>query len=141
LIFFATAFSTSRLPSGERVYKTWPFWNALNNLIIDHNMSRVACNPKSNIILILSFYVEKLEKLEDDNNYLNSAVWPMLEAFIISVDVEDFHYTFPHSVLEPENPKNAKLKRALANDIQTFMAGEGTNGPSGSCCKLDVAST
>jgi hypothetical protein len=101
----------------ERVYKTWPFWNASNTLIVDHNMSRVACNPKSNIILILLFYVEKLEKLEDNNNYLNSVVWPMLEAFVNSVDVEDFRCTFPHSVSEPENPKNAKLERALANDI------------------------
>jgi hypothetical protein len=120
----------------ERVYKTWPFWNASNTLIVDHNMSRVACNLKSNIILILPFYVEKLEKLEDDNNYLNSAVWPMLEAFVNFVDIEDFRCTFPHSVPEPENPKKAELERVLANDIQTFMAGEGTNGPSGSYCKL-----
>jgi hypothetical protein len=120
----------------ERVYKTWPFWNASNTLIVDHNMSHVAYNLNNNIILILPFYVEKLEKLEDDNNYLNSAVWPMLEAFVNSVDVEDFHCTIPHSMPEPENPKNAKLERVLANDIQTFMVGEGTNRPSGSCCKL-----
>jgi hypothetical protein len=45
----------------ERVYRTWPCWNASNTFIVDHNMSCMACNPKANKILTAPFDVEKLE--------------------------------------------------------------------------------
>jgi hypothetical protein len=60
----------------------------------------------------------------------------MLQAFFNAADVEDFRSCFSYSVPELENANNAELERTLATQIEGLLQGEGTNGPSGSCCEL-----
>jgi hypothetical protein len=62
----------------DRVYSRWPCWNTSNIVIIDHNLGHVAYNPRANIIIPNAFYVEHLQKLGDDKNYLKSTFLPLL---------------------------------------------------------------
>jgi hypothetical protein len=62
----------------DRVYSRWLCWNASNTVIVDHNLGHIACNPRANIITPNAFYVEHLQKLGDDKNYLKSTLWPLL---------------------------------------------------------------
>lgn len=81
--------------------------------MIDDNINRVACNPKSNIIICSPFYVYKLHKQGDDSNYLQSTLWPLLQALYIGEDIEEFHNCMvvesdgcePHEgTMEPHGP-------------------------------------
>jgi hypothetical protein len=87
----------------DAVYRRWPCWNASNTVIVDHNFSRVACNPMSNIIAPNPFYVEHLQKLGEDKNYLKSTLWPMLQAFFDADDVYDFRRQFPPTAPVSDN--------------------------------------
>jgi hypothetical protein len=62
----------------DKVYNRWPCWNASNTGIVDHNLGRIAYNPRANIITPNAFYVEHSQKLGDDKNYLKSTLWPLL---------------------------------------------------------------
>jgi hypothetical protein len=81
----------------ESVYRRWPCWNATNTVIVDHNISCVACNPISNVVVAKAFYVEHLQKSGDDKSYLKGTLWPLLQALFDADDVEEFHSRLPHS--------------------------------------------
>ena len=57
-------------------------------MMIDHHRAMVECNRDANIIIPSPFYVEDLTKLADDNNYLRSGFWPLLEVLCDSLDVQ-----------------------------------------------------
>ena len=65
----------------SKVYEKWPQFNATNTLIIENKVSRVSCNPSSNVVISSPFYVAELDKLADDKNFLKSTLWPVLETF------------------------------------------------------------
>jgi hypothetical protein len=41
----------------------------------------------ANVIIPTLFYVQGMEKLEEDKKYLKSYLWPLLEKFFASVDI------------------------------------------------------
>jgi hypothetical protein len=99
----------------DRVYRRWPCWNASNTVIIDHNFGRVACNPRSNIIIPRPFYVEQLKKLTHDKNYLKSTLWPMLQGLFDAADVKEFNCKFPHSADFPDTAVAEDRKEVFAS--------------------------
>lgn len=101
----------------EKVYNQWPHWNATNMVVIDHNMNRVGCNPKLNIIISKPFYIEQLENLQEDNKYLMSTFWPLLQALFCAYDSEEFY------------------RGQKAIESQGCMLGEGTMKRDGLYCK------
>jgi hypothetical protein len=64
-------------------------------------------NLRANVINPTSFYVEKLQRLGDDINYLKSTLWPLILGLSTSADIEDFSSRFPCTVYGPitEVPK------------------------------------
>jgi hypothetical protein len=113
----------------DAVYRRWPYWNASNTVIVDHYFSRVACNPMSNIIAPNPFYMEHLQKLGEDKNYLKSTLWPMLQAFFDVDNVYDFCRQFPPSAPVSDNTKRAQREKLLASHINGCLQGAGTGGP------------
>jgi hypothetical protein len=112
----------------DRVYSRWPCWNASNTVIINHNLGRIACNPRANIITPNAFYVEHLQKLGDDKNYLKSTLWPLLQDFFDADDVEEFRRDFPCTVGLSENALREEHQEFISSDIQGCLQGEGTGG-------------
>ena len=113
----------------ERFYKRWPCWNASNTIIIDYNFGCMACNPRSNIIILCSFYVEQLKKLADDKNYLKSRLWPMLQGLFDAANVQEFNREFPHSVDIPDTTIVENCKEISASQSHNRLQGRGTHGP------------
>ena len=74
----------------SKVYEKWPQFNATNTLIIDNKVSRVFCNPSSNVVISSPFYVAELDKLADDKNFLKSTLWPVLETFESTTGTDEF---------------------------------------------------
>ena len=74
----------------SKVYEKWPQFNATNTLIIDNKVSRVSCNPSSNVLISSPFYVAELDKLADDKNFLKSTLWPVLETFESATGTDEF---------------------------------------------------
>ena len=75
----------------KKVYSQWPRFNPSNTLIIDNNGSRVSCNLDANVFIADLFYVADLKKVGEDNVYLKSTLWPMLEALYVANSVTEFH--------------------------------------------------
>jgi hypothetical protein len=71
----------------SKVFNLWPVFNFSNILIVDHKSFRVGSNPMANVIIPTAFYVQDLGNLEEDNNYLKSCLWPLLEGFFASEDI------------------------------------------------------
>ena len=74
----------------SKVYDKWPQFSACNTLVIDNKMSWVSCNPSANVVISSPFYVAKLGKLANDNNFLRSNLWPLLQTFQLSADINKF---------------------------------------------------
>jgi hypothetical protein len=47
------------------------------------------------------FYMQHMEKLEDDRNYLKCSLWLLLEGFFASKDIQQFCSFYPQSFLDP----------------------------------------
>jgi hypothetical protein len=71
----------------SKVFELWPAYNLSNTVVVDHKSNRVGCNPMANVIIPTSFYVEQMGQLEEDNNYLRSCLWPLLEGFFASANI------------------------------------------------------
>jgi hypothetical protein len=97
-------------------------------VIVDHNVSRVACNPISNVVAAKAFYVEYLQKLGDDKNYLKGTLWPLLQALFDTDDVEEFHSRLPHSTTAFNSAIQEDRGKLLASEIHGCLHGEGTTG-------------
>jgi hypothetical protein len=96
----------------------------------------VGCNPMANVIIPTTFYVQDLGKLEDDNNYLKSCLWPLLEGFFASEDIAQFWSYYLRSFLE-SNTAMAKVYELQGQSrIVDFVEGEGTSEPSGSATEV-----
>jgi hypothetical protein len=112
----------------ESVYRRWPCWNATNTVIVDHNVSRMACNPISNIVAAKAFYVEHLQKLGDDKSYLKRTLWPLLQVLFDTGDVEEFHSRLLHSTIASNSAIQEDCGKLLASEIHGCLQGEGTTG-------------
>jgi hypothetical protein len=71
----------------SKVFQLWPVFNLSITVIMDHKSFRVGYNPLANVIIPTLFYVQGMEKLEEDKKYLKSYLWPLLEKFFASVDI------------------------------------------------------
>jgi hypothetical protein len=116
----------------SKVFHLWPAYNLSNTVVVDHKSFRVGCNPSANVIIPTPFYVQHMEKLEEDRNYLKYSLWPLLEGFFASKDIQQFRSFYPQSFLDPHTrvPKVYELQGE--SGISSFVEGEGTGEPYGS---------
>jgi hypothetical protein len=120
----------------SKVFNIWPVFNLSNSVIVDHKSFRVGCNPMANVIIPTAFYVQDLGNLEDDNNYLKSCLWPLLEGFFASEDIAQFRSYYPGSFLESNTTVAKVYELQGQSGIVDFVEGEGTREPSGSATKM-----
>jgi hypothetical protein len=113
----------------ERVFQQWPWWNFTNTVIVDHNASRVGCNPIGNIIIPTPFYVECIAKLSDDQNFLKSSFWPLLQGLYGCRNIEDFQDHFPESFLNSKIKVPKLHEKAPRPGNVEQHEGEGTREP------------
>jgi hypothetical protein len=85
----------------SKVFHLWPAYNLSNTVVVDHKSYRVGCNPSANVINPTPFYMQHMEKLEDDRNYLKCSLWLLLEGFFASKDIQQFCSFYPQSFLDP----------------------------------------
>jgi hypothetical protein len=116
----------------SKVYSEWPHFSPSNTVILDNNESRVSCNPEANVVITKAFYVADFAKLADDNNYLKSTLWPLLEALYTATDVTDLHSQ--NATLLQNNRTEEHDLTQITDLIGSAQAveGEGTCGPHGS---------
>ncbi len=69
------------------------------------------CNPVANFIIAPPFYVDGINKLADDNNYMRFDLWPLLKGLDDSVDVHKHGSMLPNS------------KQAIGDHSQNVQAG------------------
>jgi hypothetical protein len=121
----------------EAIYLKWLYWNSSNIVIIDHNPGQVSCNPRTNIIVVSSFYHAQLTKVGDDNLFLKTSLWPQLTGLFGSTDMVDFETQYPQLRLqEPETVDEESYKnKNISGDLQPIQ-GEGTYGPIGPICMM-----
>ena len=81
----------------SKVWEMWPEWNEGNTVIIDHYRAMVECNPVANFIIPPPFYVDGINKLADDNNYLRHELWPILKGLVDSHDVHNHASVLPNT--------------------------------------------
>jgi hypothetical protein len=120
----------------EAVYRKWPYWNSSNTVIIDHNPSRVSCNPCANVI-VSPFYHAQLTKVGDDNLFLKTSLWPQLSGLFTSTDMVDFETHYPKlrlQELETIDEESYKNKN-ISGDLQSVQ-GKGTYGPIRPTCMM-----
>jgi hypothetical protein len=119
-----------------KVFNLWPVFNFSNTLIVDHKSFRVGCNSMANVTIPTAFYVQDLGNLEEDNNYLKSCLWPLLEGFFASEDIAQFRSYYPGSFME-SNTAMAKIYELQGQSrIVDFVEGEGTSEPYGSTSQV-----
>jgi hypothetical protein len=113
----------------SKVFHLWPAYNLSNTVVVDHKSYKVGYNPNANVIISTPFYVQHMEKLEEDINYLKCSLWPLLEGFFASKDIQQFRSFYPQSFLEPQIrvPKVYELQGEYG--ISSFVEGEGTGEP------------
>jgi hypothetical protein len=116
----------------SKVYEKWPQFSACNTLVIDNNMSRVSCNPSANVVISSAFYVAELRKLADDNNFLKSTLWPLLQTFHMSVDINEFRCRSLGIPFQEEKNRQDLFLPESAVDRVFLVEGEGTCEPYGS---------
>ena len=116
----------------SKVYEKWPQFSASNTLVIDNKMSRVSCNPSTNVVISSPFYVVELEKLADDNNFLKSTLWPLLKIFQSSDDINKFRCRSLGIPFQKEEKRQALFVPESAVDRVFLVEGEGTCEPYGS---------
>jgi hypothetical protein len=79
----------------SKVYDNWPEFSASNTVIVDSKLSRVACNPSTNVLITVPFYVKWLRTLADDKDYLKTYLWPLLEALSCNPNIPSFRAKYP----------------------------------------------
>ena len=84
-----------------------------------------------NVIIPSFFYIENMGKIEEDNNYLKTSLWPMLEGFFASSSVEQFCLYYPQSILESDTIVPKLYEAWRHTGIIDLVDGEGTSEPSG----------
>jgi len=73
-----------------------------------------------------------LAKVGDDNNYLKSTLWPMLEALYVAKRVTEFQ-SWTAAVVEKKATKGPEFtKKSESDDSLESVEGEGTCEPRGS---------
>jgi hypothetical protein len=97
-----------------------------------HNYKMTAMYSLYSWQQIHSKNVTKKRLLEEDNNYLKSSLWPLLEGFFASANIVQFRSYYFQSFLETDTkmPKVFELLGQLG--ISNFLEGEGTGQPHGS---------
>jgi hypothetical protein len=61
-----------------KVFKSYSHFNLSNTVIVDHKSCRLGENPVGNFIIPTAFYMEDIQKLEDDKGFLKGCLWPLL---------------------------------------------------------------
>jgi hypothetical protein len=117
----------------EKVFQQYPCWSHSNTVIIDHKAQRVGSNPSANVIILTPFYVEKMERLGEDQNFLKSSLWPLLQGLFGSTNVADFRSHFPLSFHSPNAPVHRLYEKEETSGFIEELEGEGTYGPLGPC--------
>jgi hypothetical protein len=113
------------------VFHLWPTFNLSNSVVVDHKCCRLGCNPVANVIIPSPFYVENMGKIEEDNNYLKTSLWPLLEGFFASSSVEQFRLYYPQSILESDTIVSKLYEAWRHTGMTDLVEGEGTSKPSG----------
>jgi hypothetical protein len=115
----------------SKVFHLWPTFNLSNSVVVDHKCCRLGCNPVANVIIPIPFYIQNMGKIEEDNNYLITSLWPLLEGFFVSSSIEQFRLYYLQSILESDIIV-PKLYEAWGHTGMTdLVEGEGTSEPSG----------
>ena len=83
-----------------------------------------------NVIIPSPFYIENMEKIEKDNNYLKTSLWPLLEGFFASSSIEQFRLYYLQSILELDTIVPKLYEASEHNGMIDSMEGEGTSEPS-----------
>jgi hypothetical protein len=120
------------------VFDQWPRKNNSNTIIIDQKLERVDCNRGTNVIVTRPFYVVDIEKLGDDMLHLKSLVWPMLEKFSLSEDVQKFRKKYRRDMAEAGITLTQLIETKAELDMAGAIQGEGTYEPGGSYCSLSL---
>ena len=115
-----------------KVYDAWPQFSAHNTLIIDNNKSRISCNLGANVVISTPFYVADLENLDDDKNFLESTLWPMLQLFLSAADVKDFRRKFLGKSPRKDRRRQDLHVHECAIEEVVLVEDEGTHEPHGS---------
>jgi hypothetical protein len=120
----------------EKVFHQWPYWNLSNTVIINHKASRVGSNPNMNILIPPPFYVQDIDKVGDDMQFLKSLLWPVLQRLHCCRDIADFRSHFPSTLVE-SGLKVPLLHEKESNvEVEMDVEGEGTCKPVGYLSQL-----
>jgi hypothetical protein len=114
-----------------KVFGQWLEYDVNNTIIIDHKGFRVGCNNPANVIITTLFYIQNLEKLEDDGSYLMASLWPLLEEFASSSSMSSLCDKYPSSFLESGVKVRDLSEGYTKSEIADCGSGEGTCGPPG----------
>jgi hypothetical protein len=119
----------------EKIFHKWPCWNFSNIVIIDHKGPRVGCNPSVNVIIPPPFYVQDVEGIGDDRQFLKLSLWPVLQRLYGCQDVADFRSHIPSSLV-PSGLKVPLHEKEFEAEVELDVVGEGTCEPNGSASQL-----
>lgn len=100
----------------SKVYEKWPGLSASNTLVIENKKSRVSCNPRTNVVISSPFCVAELGKLSNDNNFLKSTLWSVLDFRFKSLRISQ--------IKEKKGPR-VNLNESTV-DSAVMLEGEGT---------------
>ena len=75
--------------------------------------------------------MEKMERLGEDQNFLKSSLWPLLQGLFGSADVADFRFHFPLSFHSPNAPICRLHEKEETSGFTEQLEGEGTYRPLG----------
>jgi hypothetical protein len=124
----------------SKVWAQWPCWNGTNTVILDHHEPRVDCNPQWNVIVPPPFYVEHLQDLSDDKEYLRKNLWPALELLYSHEDLGSFWSSVNLSAMPAGVCGLQSFSRSMAVHRPCTPAPESTEQVPGGegICELEV---
>jgi hypothetical protein len=83
----------------QKVFWRYPDFSHSNTVMVDHNITRLGGIPSANLIIPTPFYVAELQKLGDDKAFLKGSLWPHLQGFYASQDINHFRQEYPDNVV------------------------------------------
>jgi hypothetical protein len=125
----------------EKVFCKWPCWNHSNTIIIDHKACRLACNPSTNVIIPPPFYVDEVQKVGDDQQFLKVSLWLILQRLYGCLDIANFRSHVPNSILESGFEVPRLHENKTGRGLEMNVEGEGTSKPYGSIIQLSPLGT
>jgi hypothetical protein len=74
----------------QKVFWRYPDFSHSNTVMVDHNITRLGGIPSANLVIPIPFYVAEVQKLGDDKAFLKGSLWPHLQGFYASRDIDHF---------------------------------------------------